>query len=317
MKAAATMATLGFSGKTRRPSRRASVLLGIAALPLLVPMTGCLSLFTSTRKLPAPIPPAAVRTDTPEQLVAGINDQWSKFESLTATVEIRASRLKPEKGVATDYPTFRANMLVKKPGMLRFLGHIPVVQTKMFDMATDGTNFVLVVPPKSLVYTGLNASKGTSPNWYENLRPGFLFDAMVVRGLGPDDLSFVISQTITETDAKTKHLIAMPEYVLSIVRRREGSQELYPVRVIHFRRTDLLPYEQDLYDDTGRLETQVSYGPYQDFGGTTYPSSITLKRPLENYQLSATIDRVTLNTPLTNDQFHIEIPDGYKKAELK
>jgi hypothetical protein len=297
--------------------RLRSLFLTAAAIPLVLPLSGCLSLFTSTRKLPVPVAPSAVKTDTPEELVGQVNSQWDKFESLTATVEILASRLKPEKGVATDYPTFRANLLAKKPNMLRFLGHVPVVQTKMFDMATDGTNFTLVVPPKSLVFTGLNASKGTSLNWYENLRPGFLFDAMIVRGLAPDDLYSVISQTITEQNPKTKRLISMPEYVLNIVRRRPNSQELYPVRVIHFRRTDLLPYEQDLYDDTGRLETQVNYGPYQDFNGTTYPSTITLKRPLENYQLSATIERVTLNTPLTNEQFHEDIPDGYKKVELK
>lgn len=297
--------------------RLRSLLLSAAALPLVLPLSGCLSLFTSTRKLPAPVPPSAVKTDTPEQLVAQLNAQWDKFESLTATVEIRASRLKPEKGVATDYPTFRANLLAKKPNMLRFLGHLPVVQTKMFDMATDGTSFTLVIPPKSLVYTGLNKSKGTSPNWYENLRPGFLFDAVVVRGLDSDDLYSVISQTIPEPDPKTKRLVSMPEYVLNIVRQRPNSQELYPVRVIHFRRTDLLPYEQDLYDDTGRLETQVNYGPYEDFNGTTYPSTITLKRPLENYQLSATVERVTLNTPLTTEQFHEDIPSDYKTVELK
>lgn len=293
--------------------RLGSLLLIAAALPL----SGCLSLFTSTRKAPIALPPSAVKSDTPEQLVTEVNSQWDKFNSFTATVEIRASRLKPEKGVATDYPTFRANLLAKKPNMLRFLGHVPVVQTKMFDMATDGTSFTLVIPPKSLVYTGLNASKGTSPNWYENLRPGFLFDAVVVRGLDSDDLYSVISQTIPEQDPKTKRLISMPEYVLNIVRRRPNSQELYPVRVIHFRRTDLLPYQQDLYDDTGRLETQVIYGPYQDFNGTNYPSTITLKRPLENYQLSATVERVTLNTPLTDEQFHEDIPSGYKTVELK
>lgn len=294
-----------------------SLLLTAAALPLILPLGGCLSLFTSTRKAPVAVPPAAVKTVTPEELVSQVNAQWNQFESLTATVEILASRLKPEKGVATDYPTFRANLLAKKPGMLRFLGHVPVVQTKMFDMATDGTSFTLVIPPKSLVYTGLNANKGTSPNWYENLRPGFLFDAVVVRGLASDDLYSVISQTIPEQDKKTKRLISMPEYVLNIVRRRPNSQELYPIRVIHFRRTDLLPYQQDLYDDTGRLETQIIYGPYQDFNGATYPSTITLKRPLENYQLSATVERVSLNTPLTDQQFREEIPSGYKTVELK
>jgi hypothetical protein len=273
-------------------------------------MTGCVALFTSKRRLPAPLAPASVQTASADELVAGLNDKWAKFESLTATVDIVASRLKSKEGVATDYPSFRANLLVRKPEMLRMLGKAPLVQTPMFDLGSDGVHFTLIVPPKSKVYQGLNASKGTSPNWYENLRPGFLFDAMTVRGLAPDELYSVLAETITEEDAANKKLLMRPDYVLNIVRRKAGSQALFPVRVIRFHREDLLPYEQDLYDDKGELETQVIYGPYQDFGGTKYPQTITLKRPEEEYQLVMTVERVTANPPLTDDQFQVKIPNG-------
>jgi outer membrane lipoprotein-sorting protein len=273
-------------------------------------MTGCLSLFTSTRRLPAPLAPASVQTASADELVASVNDKWTKFESLTATVDIVASRLKSKEGTATDYPSFRANLLLRKPEMLRMLGKAPLVQTPMFDLGSDGTHFTLLVPPRSKVYQGLNASKGTSPNWYENLRPGFLFDAMVVRGLAQDELYSVLAETITEEDAANKRLLMRPDYVLNIVRRKAGSQALYPVRVIRFHREDLLPYEQDLYDDKGELETQVLYGAYQDFMGTRYPATITLRRPEEEYQLVMTVERVTANPVLTDDQFEVKIPAG-------
>ena len=280
-------------------------------------MTGCVSLFTSKRKLLKPVAPATVQTASADELVAKLNDQWARFESLTATVDIKASHLKTKEGVATDYPSFRGNLLLRKPEMLRILGKAPVVQTTMFDLASDGTNFTLVVPPKSKVYVGLNSEKGTSLNWYENLRPGFLFTAMVVRGVSKDELYSVTSENITEEDLANKRLLLRPEYELSIVRRKPDSQELYPVRVIRIHREDLLPYEQDLYDEKGELETQVIYGRYQDFAGVKYPSTITLKRPEEEYQLIMTVERVSANPALTDDQFQVKIPTGSTIQVLK
>jgi hypothetical protein len=109
----------------------------------------------------------------------------------------------------------------------------------------------------------------------------------------------------------------LPEYELNIVRRKPDSQELYPVRVVHFHREDLLPYEQDLYDDKGALDTQVLYGAYKDFEGIKYPSTITLKRPLEEYQLVMTVEGVTANPPLTDDQFQVKVPAEYEIQSLK
>ena len=282
-------------------------------------MSGCASMLVSKRKLPLPVAPPNVQTATADELVARINDQWEKFESLTATVEILASHLKTQEGTATDYPTFRANLLLSKPDKLRILGRLPVLQTTMFDLGTDGTNFKLVVPHNNKVYEGLNASKGTSPNWYENLRPGPIFSAMVIRGLEKDDLYSVISQTVTMEDTANKRLIAEPEYVLNIQRLKPNSQELYPVRVIHIHREDLMPYQEDLYDEKGSLETQVIYGAYKAFEGTKFPGTITLKRPLEEYQLVMSVEQVILNPnpTLTDEMFQVKIPEGYTVQEMK
>ncbi len=295
--------------------RRLSALAVLAAaIPML---TGCASLFVSKRKLLQPITPPSVQTATADELVAGLNEKWAKFESLTATVDIRASHLKTKEGVATDYPSFRANLLLRKPEMLRILGKLPVVQTTMFDLASDGKSFTLLIPPKNKAYKGLNASKGTSPNWYENLRPSPLFSAMVVKGLNPDELYSVTSDSSTEEDQAKKRLLQHPEYILNIVRRKPDSQELYPVRVVTFHREDLLPYEQDLYDEAGVLQTQVLYNNYQQYEGLNYPSKITLKRPQEEYELVMTVERVTPNPTLTDDQFQAKIPPEYTVVELK
>jgi len=85
---------------------------------------------------------------------------------------------------------------------------------------------------------------------------------------------------------------------------------LTPVRVVVFHRDDLLPYQQDLFDSEGNLETEVDYADYRDFDSVKYPTTITIRRPLEEYQLILTVESVQQNMPLTDDQFQIKIPEG-------
>jgi outer membrane lipoprotein-sorting protein len=247
------------------------------------------------------------QTVTPEKLVAQLNERWKALDSLNASVEIQASQLKTQEGLAKDYTTFRGHILMRKPEMLRVLGQLPVLGTRMFDMVSDGREFTLWIPSRSQAFKGSNKLKKKSSSQIENMRPGFFFDALVVRGLDTDDLYSVTAESITWEDPAKKHLYLIPEYVLSIMRRKPASQELTPVRVVRFHRDDLLPYQQEIYDDEGNLETQVSYADYQNFGASKYPSTVTIKRPLEEYQIVLTVDKVTENMALTDDQFQLKI----------
>jgi len=262
---------------------------GALALPLL--LTGC-SLFPTTRKLPVPQAPLVTQTATPEELVTRLNQRWEALDTLTATVEIQASVIKTKEGLAKDYPTLRGHILLRKPGMLRVLGQLYGVRA--FDMASDGKNFTLSIPTLKKAMRGSNSLKRKSANALENMRPGFFFDAMVVRGLEPDDLYAVTADSETVEDTAKKHLYFVPEYVLSIMRSKPGSKELTPVRVITFSRDSLLPYQQDMYDSNGNLETQVNYTNYQDFDSIKYPSLVTIKRPLEESQIVLRVESLSL-----------------------
>ncbi len=120
-----------------------------------------------------------------------------------------------------------------------------------------------------------------------------------------------------EFDAKRKHLLLSPEYILSVMQQKSGSQERKLIRVIHFHRDDLLPYEQQLYDEQGNLETEVLYGSYQDFGGSKYPKTVTIKRPFDGFQIVLTVDSVKENVELKDSQFHIQIPAEVKIQTLQ
>lgn len=295
------------SGGGRRRAAAAGMV-----LPLL--LSGCL--FT-TRKLPVPREPSVTLTATGDELVERLNKRWDALQSLVATVEIQASVTKSQQGVAKDYTTFPGIILMRKPELLRVYGRVPVIGTRMFDMASDGKTFTLWIPSKSVAYTGPNTLNKKSANGLENMRPKLFFDAMAVRGLTPDDEYTVIADSDTVEDPSKKHLLIIPEYILSIMKRKPGSRELQLQRVIHFHREDLLPYQQDLYDDQDNLETQVFYGRYADFGDNKYPSTVTIKRPLEEYQVTLTVEKVSENMSLKDDQFQIQIPKDTKLQELQ
>jgi hypothetical protein len=101
------------------------------------------------------------------------------------------------------------------------------------------------------------------------------------------------------------------------MRKKPGSPELTPVRLIHFHRDDLLPYEQDIYDSNGNLETQVTYAAYTEYGGNRYPSVVTILRPMEEFRIVLNVDKVTQNMKLNDDQFLLKIPDGIEIKNLE
>jgi len=270
-----------------------------------------------------------VQTATADDLVRQINERADAQRSFYATVEISPSTFKAREGIEKDYTSFPGIIMVRKPRMLRVYGRVPVIGTRAFDMVSDGTNFTLFIPSQNVAYKGneqhraapvpadANPVDATLDPALRNMRPRFFFDAMVVRRIEPDEYYAVIADTSTVEDPQKKHLYSVPEYVLSITRHNPGSHNDTPVRVVTIHREDLLPYQQDLYDDNGNLETQVFYSDYSDFGGSKYPSLVTIKRPLEGVQLVLRVDKVVENMALKDDQFEIQMPKDTKIKHLE
>lgn len=288
---------------------------GVAALALPLLLTGC-SLFPMKRHLPVPKAPPKVETATPEELVEQINQRWNSFENLTAEVQINLTLTKPQEGLATDYPSCRGWIVMQKPDNLRVVGQL--VGVRIFNMASDGKTFTVLIPPRNKAIQGPTTITKRSEKQFENLRPGFFFDAMIVRGLDPEDYYTETADTETIEDAAKKHLYSMPEYIVNITRHApDGSRRDKPVRVITFHRDELLPSNQDSYDSEGNLESQVSYFSYKDFGGHKFPTRVVIKRPLEGITITLTVEKVDENQKLPADEFTVKIPPDTQIQHLE
>jgi hypothetical protein len=282
------------------------------ALPFFI--SGC-SLFPTTRHLPVPKAPAIVQTVTPEQLVAQLDDHWNGFDNLTATVDIQATELKSAEGVEKAFPSAKSFIVIGKPRLLRVAG--TYFGMPIFNMASNGDRFTLVIPPKNTAIEGTSAVTERSPNQLENLRPDFFFDAIAVRGLDPDDSFMVSSDSETIEDPAKKHLYFEPEYVLTVMRHKEGSRQLVPVRQVTFHRDDMRPYQQDLYDAQGNRTTVITYSSYTRFDAGEYPSKVVIERPIEGILLTLAVIRVQKNVKLPPDEFEVKIPEGTQVRHLK
>jgi hypothetical protein len=288
----------------------------LLCLPL---MTGCLY---HTHKL-QPITQSGVAMNADaSQLAAILSRNYGTIETLTATVDLQPEVGGTHKGTVTDYTSFKGFILMRKPEMLHVIGFLPIVQTRAFDLVSDGSTFKLYIPSKTLAIEGKNSLTSKSPNALLNLRPGMFFDSMLIRPVAPEDEVILTTDENVSQDPKTKKWVENRYYLLSIVRAKEATtgtsaiRELIPRRVIRFSRDDLRPIEQEVYDAEGNIETITQYGAPQSFGTEKFPGTITIKRPLEEYQIVMTIQKLVLNQTLKDDQFQLDIPDGVKIQKL-
>jgi hypothetical protein len=144
----------------------------------------------------------------------------------------------------------------------------------------------------------------------------------VIRSIPAEHIVTLTTSSTSTLEAKTKQLIETPLYDLTVLNPGRGNpvqglpQVDKPTRVIHFSRIDLMPTGQDVYNSEGAPETKVSYGPYRDFNGVSFPSIITIDRPLEEYRITVTVEKVIVNVDLPDKQFDQTVPKGYKVEKM-
>lgn len=283
-------------------------------------LTGCLY---HTRRIQQPVVAGPVLDSDAEQLIDGVNRRYREVNSLTARVEFEVSVGGARKGTRTDYSSIRGFILFRKPEMLRVVGEAPLVFTRIFDLASDGTTFTLQIPAKDRAIEGSNRVTRRSANPLENLRPDIFLESILVRSISPDHIVTLIHESSTSLNPKTKRLVETPEYDLSVLSPAMAApspgdpQVAKPLRVIRFSRLNLLPIELDIYDRNAELETQVLYGAYQDYNGIQYPTTIDINRPLDELRVKLTVEKLILNQPLEDNQFALRLPADVKVEHLK
>jgi outer membrane lipoprotein-sorting protein len=273
-------------------------------------MTGCLF---RTRTVERQLSTNPLKTATQERLIEYVNAQAAKIQSIQATVDIDASAGNPSTSKVTDYKEIRGYVLARKPEMLRMKGLLPVVRNTAFDMVSDGRSFKVSIPPQNKFVIGSNNAEYQADKRLENMRPQYIYDALLMPEVGPDEIAFLENGYETVLDSK-RHRVEQPNYGLLVIRK--GSNGWYLSRRIEFSRTDLVPHRQRIYDQQGNVATDAHYLDYKDFDGRSFPNTIEIERPREGYDITLRMVKLEINKPLTDDQFALEAPPGAEVVHL-
>jgi outer membrane lipoprotein-sorting protein len=281
--------------------------LAVGLVALAPALTGCL---THIRTVPKTRPASVVMSASLDQLLTQVETRFNQVQSINATVAIVASEGGARQGQIKEFPSFSGYIFLRKPESLRVLMRVPILGSQALDMVSDGKTWKLWVPSKKLALTGTGDTPDPSQHGLEGLRPKVIFDSMLVRGPEPEQIVVVTQDSRILPDEKDKkQLIEEPDYELTILEPPQG-KTAHTLRVIHIGRSSLLPYQQDIYDPNGHVVTQAFYSNYQTFGDISFPMKIDIKRPQDQYGLTITITKLTLNQKLDDDQFDLKFPEG-------
>jgi outer membrane lipoprotein-sorting protein len=277
-------------------------------------LTGCL---VHTYSVPKVRPPDMLLGANLDQLIAQTNARYESIQTLNSTFEIQATVGGGRKGQVTQYPAFSGYIFVRKPEDIRVLLKLPLLGSVALDMVSDGKQWKLWSPQKNLALEGTSEVTTPSKNPLENLRPAVFFDSLLVRAVQPSEIVSPTSDIRDIENPKKKHdIVEEPDYDLEVLSEPKG-QIVHTLRVVHISRENLLPYQQDIYNDQGQVVTRAFYSEYQKFGDISFPTHILIRRPLDELSLSIVISKLTFNQKLEDDQFEVDVPAGIPVKKIE
>jgi outer membrane lipoprotein-sorting protein len=293
--------------------------LAVGSVALAPALTGCL---THIRAVPKTRPAEVVMGATLDQLLQQVDRRFNAIQTMNASVQVVAAEGGGRQGQVKEFPSFGGYIFLRKPEDLRVLLRVPFLGSVGLDMVSDGKSWKLWIPKQNRAMTGTSEVADPSQHGLESLRPAVIFDSLLIHGLAPNQIVSLTQDSRIVTNPKKKlDLIEEPDYDLEIL-DRPNDETANTVRVIHISRTNLLPYQLDIYGPDGTVVTRAFYSNYQNFndpkaGDIPFPMKIEIQRPQDQYSLTITITKLTLNQKLEDDQFELNIPEGVPVQTMK
>ena len=281
-----------------------------------VGLTGC---FSTTRLVLKTQAPTVYQTASVEQVEQQVSDRDAAVKTLRAQVQITATTGGSKEGKLKEYTSFTGYIFVEKPADLRVILQLPFVGSSALDMVSNGETFTLKRASShgSVWVQGTDKVTTPSKNGLENLRPDVFLDSLLVPGVTAEELVTLTESTrILRPEQKHKDAIAEPVYELNVMRVKSGNV-LRVERVVKISRVTGLPFEQDIYDESGGVVTQAKYSGYQNYGGIQFPGEIVIRRPKDEYSLKIDVTKLTLNEAFDADQFELAVPEGTTVKKLE
>jgi outer membrane lipoprotein-sorting protein len=269
---------------------------------LLFVQAGCIS---TKRVVPAEQRPLPARTVSRTDLLSGLQERSRQIKTLQATVALDASGGALTTGVLTEYRQTKGYILVDRPSHIRIKAQAPLALATVFDMVSDGNQYRVSIPIKNKFIIGNAQTPGKEKNPILNLRPQHIVNALFV-DVEPYLTNSQVRSTLEEAIEGRRSY-----YVFSFINIADSVAQL--VEKLWIDRSDLQVTRKQIFGKDGKMDTDVQYVGYQLQGDVTFPSTIFIQRPIDDYALKMTFQKTSVNEKLAADAFNLEQPQG---AEL-
>jgi len=281
-------------------------------LTVSVAACGCGGQVKQTTTVPVGQRPVA-KDATLDELLDAYNAFARGVLSVNATLEMKPTAGSKYSGVIDEYHEVKAFLQASRPYNIRMIGQVPVVGKTVFDMASDGQNFEVFIPPKNKFLAGPVSLDRPTSKPIENLRPQHLVEALLWPEIHKEEA--VLIEEYNDEAARY--------YVLTVLR---GGYHTEILRKVWFDRADLHVARMDTYGPKGALLSDVRYSDWQTVSAagaqsgaapvSEYPRMIRIERPHDDYRLDMSITKVSLNEPLDAARFKLELPPGVELVHL-
>jgi outer membrane lipoprotein-sorting protein len=261
---------------------------------------------TKTTTVPPATRPVA-QAATHDEILDRYNALSQSLQSLNATAQLKPSAGSAYTGVISEYHEVKAFVLAARPYNIRMIGQVPIAGTTVFDMASDGHDFEVSIPPKNQFLIGPVSLKRTSAKPIENLRPQHLVDALLWPEVRKEEIT--LFEEFNDENARY--------YVLTVLR---GGYQTEILHRIWFDRADLRLARIQSYGAQGVLLSDVRYDNWQapdnPSGLAAYPVAIRIDRPHDEYRLDLGITKMSVNQAISDDRFQLQPPQGANVVHL-
>ena len=291
--------------------RRGFFCMAVATLTAL--SGGCGGAVKNTHPVPAGQKVVALDA-TRDELIEKYNAIATGVKTFNATVQLKATTGSQYSGVIDEYHEVKAFLLAARPAYIRMIGQAPVIGKTIFDMASDAETFRVSIPSKNKFLVGPVAIERSSSKPIENLRPQHLLDAILWSEIQKPET--VLFEEFNDENARY--------YVLTVLR---GGYQTEILRKIWFNRADLQVARLEEFGPKGHLLSDTLYSDWESAaaepgqssqsqtapapeGASSFPRTIRIHRPHDDYRLDLQITKLALNENLPLDRFQLEQPVG-------
>jgi len=248
------------------------------------------------------------KTATRGELVQDLEAKSNSIQTLQGTVSLDLSGGGAKSGVLTEYHQTTGYVVVDRPKQIRFKVVAPIVLSTIADMVSDGRQYRVSIPVKNQFLVGDVNAPANSKTALANLRPQHLLDGLFI------DVRPYLNKAQVKSVLEEAVQGRRSYYVFSFI--NIGGSEAQLMEKLWIDRTDMQVSRKQVFAKEGRLETDVEYLDYQSEGAESFPQTVVIQRPLEEYTVKMTFLKAAFNQKLADDTFNLERPDGSELVRL-